>query len=307
MSDLWTEASRDIEAEASDRRLVTARLEAAPLLPFLTAAQSLADFDQRVALAEERLIHAVGGDQMLAAQVVAQVRSEMVYPEPVTKRSFRIEADTAGGGYYVVDEQTGQDVGSYPDQAAAEQAASSNPELEVSHTPTGNPATPGLTQGGPDAAPSSDGTPGGDEGAPAAMAPDSAEGMTPAGAPSGSGDAGSDGEDSDSDDQQFPQSKSASFNGFKIALQEGEDPLFPLLQLLEQGQGQPEEPSYHTDSQADLGAPQGHANGEIGTSNPEGDFMSAPDAKRPYAASKTVDNPYAPGTRANPGADAGLR
>lgn len=240
MSDLWTEASRDIEQDDADRLLVTARLDAAPLLPFLAAAKSPADFDLRVALAENRLITATG-DRMLAAQVIAQVRAEMQF-----------QADGAGGAYYVVDEATGANVGTYPDQSAADQAAAGNTELEVTHTPTGNPNTPGLSQGGPDAASSDgtpDGTPGGDIGAPAAQAPDSAAGMTPPEAPSGAGDSGED-DTSDSDDPQFPQPKtSVKVGSFHVALQEGEDPLLPLLQLLDPGQGEPEVPSYHTEVQ----------------------------------------------------------
>src|SRR4051794_1733545 len=107
--DLWTEASRDIEQEESDRLLVLAQVQASPVLPFLTAATSPADFDQRVSLAEDRILAAAGGDMSLAVKVVAGVRKSMQWPEPAPvtrKRSFRIEADTAGGGYYVVDEET---------------------------------------------------------------------------------------------------------------------------------------------------------------------------------------------------------
>lgn len=416
MTDLWTEATRDIEAEGTARRLTAARLNTEPLLPFLRQASSLSDFDTRVSLAEDRLL-ATAGD--LAGQVVAEVRQEVTArltaeaanrckcgrssckcdgackcaddctcarcaKTATASRSFRVEADAASGAYYVVDEKTGQDVGSYPDQAAAEQAAqqgASGDPLEVSHTPTGNPDTHGMSNGGPDASAA-----GGDSqsemgppAAPAAMPPGPDMGsvdpstQAPDSAPTGEGDATQDdSSDASSNDESsdptkmatrktalghpshdwvkaadgdtrdplavcrncgivtnpdaskensFPgvhtqcktdahhsrysdsllnqydphagqrslfAKKVATVDGFKVALQEGMDPLLPLLQLLDQGQGQPEVPSYHEDSQAEMGAPEGHANGEVGTSNPEGDFMSMPDAKK-----ANLDNPFA--------------
>lgn len=69
MSDLWITASRDAEAEDLERRLTAARLAATPVWPFLAAATSHRDFENRKALAADRIEHvaanAAGGDPVL--------------------------------------------------------------------------------------------------------------------------------------------------------------------------------------------------------------------------------------------------
>lgn len=55
MTDLWTEASRDVEAEILDRHLTAARVAAAPLWPFLAAAVSPEDYANRKALSADKI------------------------------------------------------------------------------------------------------------------------------------------------------------------------------------------------------------------------------------------------------------
>jgi len=69
MSDLWTTASADVEQEALERRLTAARLAATPVWPFLAAAVSRRDYENRLALVADRIEHvatnAAGGDPVL--------------------------------------------------------------------------------------------------------------------------------------------------------------------------------------------------------------------------------------------------
>ena len=55
MSDLWTEASRDYEAEGHAYRMEMAKSASAQLWPFLAVAQSQAEFKDRVALAAQSI------------------------------------------------------------------------------------------------------------------------------------------------------------------------------------------------------------------------------------------------------------
>jgi hypothetical protein len=59
VTDLWSEASRDTEAEEMVRRLTAARVAAAEVWPFLAEAETVEDFVNRKALVAERLDHVV--------------------------------------------------------------------------------------------------------------------------------------------------------------------------------------------------------------------------------------------------------
>lgn len=55
MSDLWVEASRDIEAENAETELTLAKMATASIWPFLALAASDVEFDHRLALAEPQI------------------------------------------------------------------------------------------------------------------------------------------------------------------------------------------------------------------------------------------------------------
>lgn len=72
---MWVEATRDAAAEARDRALALARVKCSGLWPFLSAAGSVEEYRQRLALTAERLEAACDevapGDRALAEQLVA--------------------------------------------------------------------------------------------------------------------------------------------------------------------------------------------------------------------------------------------
>jgi hypothetical protein len=72
--DLWTEASRDIEADEAALRMATAKVAVAGLWPFLALSQSRQEFDHRLALAQDHIANAVPVD--LLVPVVASLRED---------------------------------------------------------------------------------------------------------------------------------------------------------------------------------------------------------------------------------------
>lgn len=192
---LWTEASRDVDAEAQARALANARVAAAGVWPFLAQARSWADLDNRMALAEDNLsraasLHGVSSEVLAGSfrqdfERYASQRAAAVRTRAVRKRAFLVVAessdssdssDDSGAQYYVVDKDSGKDVGGpYDSESDAQDAISGGDfdedagDLSVADGPDGD-------QGD-----------GGDDG------DDSAGGS------GGSGDDGSDG-DGDTDD-----------------------------------------------------------------------------------------------------------
>lgn len=59
MTDLWTAASHDAEAEEMSRRVTAARVSAVDVWPFLAGAETKADFENRKAIVADRLDHIV--------------------------------------------------------------------------------------------------------------------------------------------------------------------------------------------------------------------------------------------------------
>lgn len=80
MTDLWTEAGRDAEADALETRLTTARLAAAGLWPFLASAETPVDFENRLALQEDKIAHVASvqaaGDPVLFGVVHSSLREQ---------------------------------------------------------------------------------------------------------------------------------------------------------------------------------------------------------------------------------------
>lgn len=72
--DLWTEASRDLEAEEADQRMTRAKVATASLWPFLALAQSESEFDHRLALASDRFVQKVDAD--LLEPLLASLRED---------------------------------------------------------------------------------------------------------------------------------------------------------------------------------------------------------------------------------------
>lgn len=107
MSDMWTEATRDFEREASERALVQARIATAHLWPFFASAVSEEDFDNRIALSEDSIAAVVSDDATRTALVDSYRRDfQLVLAEAKAKaeRERVAKAKTAASGYVLVDE-----------------------------------------------------------------------------------------------------------------------------------------------------------------------------------------------------------
>lgn len=79
---MWVEAARDTASEARERALALARVRCASLWPFLSAAASVAEYQQRLTLTAERLEAACDevapGDQDLVGQLVAGLDADFL-------------------------------------------------------------------------------------------------------------------------------------------------------------------------------------------------------------------------------------
>lgn len=73
-ADLWSEASRDLEAEASALHLSRAKVATASLWPFLSLAQSPNEFEHRLAIAADKIADRVG--EGMYEPVVASLRED---------------------------------------------------------------------------------------------------------------------------------------------------------------------------------------------------------------------------------------
>lgn len=83
MLDLWTEASRDLEAEHAAERMAGAKVAVAGLWPFLSLAQSEPEFEHRLALAAEHIADRV------PAEMIEQLFTGL-------RRDFKIAKDAEG-------------------------------------------------------------------------------------------------------------------------------------------------------------------------------------------------------------------
>lgn len=75
MSDLWVEASRDLEAETAEVALTEAKMVTAGLWPFLALSQSEREFEHRLALAQPEIDDAVSSPDM-RDRIVASFRED---------------------------------------------------------------------------------------------------------------------------------------------------------------------------------------------------------------------------------------
>ncbi len=73
-SDLWIEASADVEADEAALRLGRAKVAVASLWPFLAMAQTAGEFEHRLALTADRMTERVEAD--LLAPVLASLRED---------------------------------------------------------------------------------------------------------------------------------------------------------------------------------------------------------------------------------------
>jgi hypothetical protein len=74
VSDLWFEASRDVEAETATRALTTAKIATVGVWPFLSVAESDEEFELRLDYAMPRLASLVEGDTLDA--LLASLRED---------------------------------------------------------------------------------------------------------------------------------------------------------------------------------------------------------------------------------------
>lgn len=95
MIDLWTEASRDVEAEHLALRMASAKVAVAGLWPFLALAQSEREFEHRLALASDHIANAVPVD--LLQPVVASLREDFGAITAVKDAEGEEDADDADG------------------------------------------------------------------------------------------------------------------------------------------------------------------------------------------------------------------
>lgn len=100
---LWTEASRDVEAETALRSLTSARVRVAGTWPFLAAATDEGDFDNRLALVEAKIEEAADGTGTSPVVLAQSLRTD--WQQLVASRkvgSFYVETgdgEKVGGPY----------------------------------------------------------------------------------------------------------------------------------------------------------------------------------------------------------------
>jgi hypothetical protein len=82
-TDLWSEATRDVEAERHERVITASRIEASSYWPFLAAAQTEAEFDNRLALIEDKIVEGAqriatdeGVEDNVVPEILASLRSD---------------------------------------------------------------------------------------------------------------------------------------------------------------------------------------------------------------------------------------
>jgi hypothetical protein len=107
MSDLWTLASEDVEAEAQQRKLATARLALVELWPFLAASVSEGDFANRVALVADRIDVACPTPE-LRVQVVASLKADVAILHNAASIGDRSTCSECGNAIVVKHDETGQ-------------------------------------------------------------------------------------------------------------------------------------------------------------------------------------------------------
>jgi hypothetical protein len=97
VTDLWTEASRDLEAENQSLRMAEAKVNVARLWPFLALAQSLPEFGHRLALAGDHIANAVPVDLLepVVSSLVEDFRAVLAAKDAEDEESAD-EADDDG-------------------------------------------------------------------------------------------------------------------------------------------------------------------------------------------------------------------
>jgi hypothetical protein len=94
VTDLWVEASRDVEAEVFATRMAYAKVASASLWPFLASAQSDGEFNHRLALSYETLAARV--EPELVDSLVASLREDYQSLRPSTAASTGVGPLTPG-------------------------------------------------------------------------------------------------------------------------------------------------------------------------------------------------------------------
>jgi hypothetical protein len=159
VSDLWFEASRDVEAESATRALTHAKIATVGVWPFLSVAESDDEFELRLDYAMPRLASLVDGetlDALLASlredwkalrdfpegaespRKAANMVNTSIEDEAAAEQNSEPEGDldhlaaslhilrittASGSAVVIVDSATGRKVGGpYPDRPTAEQA-----------------------------------------------------------------------------------------------------------------------------------------------------------------------------------------
>jgi hypothetical protein len=91
MTDLWVEASRDLDAESLAHRMAFAKVAAAAVWPFLASAHSPDEFEHRLALSYRQLANAV--EPELLDSLVASLRDDYAVLWPVEREAIRPTAN----------------------------------------------------------------------------------------------------------------------------------------------------------------------------------------------------------------------
>jgi hypothetical protein len=123
--DLWTEASREPEAERAELRHAMASAYLEPLAPFLLAARTRPEHEHRLAIAAER-IEAIAATSELAPGVVEDI-ARRHFALMLEARQFTAADEEDEGQVIIVDKRTGAKVaGPMSAEAAHEQLESAD-------------------------------------------------------------------------------------------------------------------------------------------------------------------------------------
>jgi len=152
VSDLWTEASRDVEGETQQRRLTAARHVVLPVVwPVLAGATTPTDYINRKALVADKIDHAIAGlaegvdFAVLRAEVEASLDADFdvlrraqqaaeAKRRPLASRKMRVRAVSAGDAEDLSEFGTAwapwedERLGGEVNAAIADLSASSSPE-----------------------------------------------------------------------------------------------------------------------------------------------------------------------------------
>jgi hypothetical protein len=127
MSDLWTEASRDVEAEGQALATSRAQVALAEMWPFFALAKSKVELEHRKALAVESLRSIASKSGLTTSDLATMIDRHYDLLVQASMAKTAEEEEEGGKQFYIVDKSTGAKVGGpFDDRKEAEEKLHSN-------------------------------------------------------------------------------------------------------------------------------------------------------------------------------------